>query len=169
MATIYCLLFAIILLEFLAFIDHKIKGSKSIIVKFFYLAFFTFLIVSSIYFYGETFFRLFNVDLRSFTKIKEFFILRIAAVIVVLLLFLITIVKMISFTLSFRDENRVFKCKKDKLFFLLAIVFDIAVIPNILNNVFGVVLATISFVGIGLACIKLVFSYFICYKKEVLA
>lgn len=169
MTAVYIALVVVALLGTLFVIDRKIKGSKSIIAKVFYLGFFTLLIAGSVYFYGATFLESFHVDVRSFTKIKEFFSSRIVAILLMLLMIFFVFIKTIHLVISFRSHKMVPATKKETALVLLSVVFDIAVIPNILNNVFGAVLASISLLGTGLACIKLVFSFDFSKNKEVLA
>lgn len=158
MTVVYSALFLIVILSISLIIDRKIKGSKSIIAKVFYLGFFTLLIVGSVYFYGATFFEAFRVDLRSFTKIKEFFSSRIVAILLMLLMILFVFIKTIYFAVSFRTNKMVSLTKKEIAIVLLSVVFDIAVIPNIisLNNAFFVLPMVILE---GLELMHLVFSF----------
>lgn len=169
MTAVYIALTVVSVLSALFVIDRKIKGSKSVLVKIFYLAFFTLLVAGSVYFYGVTFLESFHVDVRSFTKIKEFFSSRIVAILLMLLMIFFVFIKTIHLVISFRSHKMVPAIKKETALILLSVVFDIAVIPNILNNVFGAVLATISVLMTGLVSIRLALSFTLNGNKEVLA
>lgn len=152
-------------------IDHKIKGNKSIIRKVVSVIFVSFLIFGCIFFYGETILEMFHVNMKSFSNIKAFFSSRIIAILAVFLMFVFVLFKTIRIIISFKMERTVESHKKEAAVALLSVVFDIAVIPNIiaLDNTFLVVAGIISMIGTGLACIKLVFSYFNRGFKEALA
>lgn len=168
--TALCIALTVIaLLSSLLVIDRKIKGSKSVIVKTFYLAFFTLLVAGSVYLYGATFLESFRVDVRSFTKIREFFSSRIVAVFLMLLMVLFVLYKTIHLAVSFKSNSMVEVTKKEAAIVLLSVVFDISVVPNILSGVFGAVLATISVLLTGLVSIRLALSFSFDRNKEVLA
>lgn len=169
MTAVYIALTVVSILSALFVIDRKIKGSKSVLVKIFYLAFFTLLVAGSVYFYGVTFLESFHVDVRSFTKIKEFFSSRIVAILLVLLMVLFVLFKTIRLVISFKTDSMVPVTKKETAIVLLSVVFDITVIPNILTSVFGAVLATISVLMTGLVSIRLALSFSFSRNKEVLA
>lgn len=171
MKYLLILLGAILGLSLLLLIDHKIKGSKSIIRKVVSVIFVSTLIFGCIVFYGETILEMFHVDMKSFSNIKAFFSSRIIAILAIFLMFMFVLLKTIRIVISFRTDRSVVSNKKEALVVLLSVVFDIAVIPNIiaLDNTFLVVAGIISMIGTGLACIKLVFSYFNRGFKEALA
>ena len=152
----------------LFFVDRKIKGNNSIFIKIISLVFFASLIVTTVYFYGAGSLESFQVDVKSFTKIKAFFSSRIVTLLILVVVMLFVLFKSIHVTLSLFNS-----CPQDNkeslAKVLFAIVFDLATVPNILA-IFGDALIllpiVISLTLEGLALIKLVFSN---RQKEVLA
>lgn len=129
--TIFTLGFiSIALLALLFFIDRKIKGGKSVILKIISLAFFTLLVVGTVYFYGTAALESFQVDVRSFSKIKAFFSSRIVALIVTAILVLFLLVSTIHVTFVLIRFNKVIKNKTEKSTEILSVSYDIDVIPD---------------------------------------
>ena len=129
--TIFTLgLISIALLALLFFVDRKIKGGKSVILKIISLAFFSLLVVDTVYFYGTAALESFQVDVRSFTKIKAFFSSRIVALIVTAILVLFILVSTIKATFVLIRFNRVIKNKTEKSTKILFVSCDINVIPD---------------------------------------
>lgn len=155
-------LVSIAVLVMLFLIDRKIKGRASIIIKVTSLAFFTFLIIGSVYLYSTTILESFQVDVRSFTKIKAFFSSRIVYTIILLVYALFVFIKTICVTFVLFGSNHVSSEKEILTFLLLSIVFDIPTIPNIINagsmSVVLMILKITSILGTGLVLSKLVFS-----------
>lgn len=121
---------SIALLALLFFIDRKIKGGKSVILKIISLAFFTLLVVGTVYFYGTAALESFQVDVRSFSKIKAFFSSRIVALIVTAILVLFLLVSTIHVTIVLIRSNKVIKNKTEKSTEILSVSYDIDVIPD---------------------------------------
>lgn len=129
--TIFTLGFiSIALLILLFFIDRKIKGGKSVILKIISLAFFTLLVVGTVYFYGTAALESFQVDVRSFSKIKAFFSSRIVLLIVAAILVLFLLLSTIHVTLVLIRFNKVIKNKTEKYTEILSVSYDIDVIPD---------------------------------------
>lgn len=129
--TIFTLGFiSIALLALLFFIDRKIKGGKSVILKIISLAFFTLLVVGTVYFYGTAALESFQVDVRSFSKIKAFFSSRIVALIVTAILVLFLLVSTIHVTFVLIRFNKVIKNKTENSTEILSVSYDIDVIPD---------------------------------------
>lgn len=127
---------SIVLLALLFFIDRKIKGGKSVILKIISLAFFTLLVVGTVYFYGTAALESFQVDVRSFSKIKAFFSSRIVALIVTAILVLFLLLSTIHVTFVLIRFNEVIKNKTEKYTEILSVSYDIDVIPD--NSVLNV-------------------------------
>lgn len=129
--TIFTLGFvSIALLALLFFVDRKIKGGKSVILKIISLVFFSLLVVDTVYFYGTAALESFQVDVRSFTKIKAFFSSRIVALIVTAILVLFILVSTIQVIFVLIRFNRVIKNKTEKSIKILLVSYDINVIPD---------------------------------------
>lgn len=145
----------------LFFIDTKVKGNFSVLTKVLSVASIAVLLGLFVLWYGQTIFETMQVDIKSLTNLKSFFnsrILGMLAIIVYLILFLKTFYYIFRFI-----EKRTY-AREEKAVILLSIVFDIAVIPNIVlaggTSLFFIIPAVISVVETGLALTKkLVFSF----------
>lgn len=159
----------VILLGLLLVIDSKIKGNKSIIVKISSFVILTFFLAAVIYFYGQSFLESFNINVKSLTNIKSFFSSRIVGLLAILLLCLFVFIKTIYVIIMSFNHKRVSE-RGEKVVFLIAVFFDIAVIPNIVIagsfNILLVVPAIISIVETGLSLSKVVFSISYTPKLE---
>ena len=155
----------------LLFIDNRVKGNFSILVKTASLIAIATLLVLFVLWYGQSVFETIQVDIKSLTNLKQFFnsrILGILAILIYLLLFLKT------FYVIFRFTTKPSFARKEKAIVLISIVFDIAVVPCIVKagsfNVVLLVPAILSLVETGLALTKkLVFSISYYKNKEALA
>ena len=164
MAILGIVLSTFVSLFLLLFIDRKIKGRASIIIKIISLAFFTLLIVASVYLYSTSILESFQVDVRSFTKVKAFFSSRIVYTLILLMYALFVLLKTIRVTFVLFRSNHVVSEKETLTIVLLSIVFDIPTIPNILNAgsmaVVLMILEITSLLGTGLLLgKKVVFSF----------
>lgn len=172
MKWLLLILSTIVLYEILILVDKKIKGTGSIIKKVGSVLFFVTLLLGIVYFYGQTILDTFSVDAKSFTNIKAFFSSRIIGALAVVLLFLFVFFKTFYIKIAFKNNGKSIT-KEEKAVALVAVFFDIAVIPNIALfssfNVLFVVLAIISMVETGLALHELVFSISFNKIKGVLA
>ena len=139
----------------LLFIDKRVKGNFSVIVKAASLVTITALLVLFVLWYGQSVLETIQIDIKSFTNLKQFFnsrILGMLAILIYLLLFLKI------FFVVFRFVTKRTFAREEKAILLASIVFDIAVVPCIVSaghfNVILVVPAILSLLGTGLALIK---------------
>lgn len=153
----------------LTLIDRRIKGARSVLFKLLsVIAVMSFLFLS-VYFYGQQILATFKVNVKSFTNIKAFFNSRILVLFLLLIFVLLIACKFVFTVLLFKSLNRP-TTKLEKTITLVSVVFDLALIPNILvNNAFFTVFAVITLVELGLVYSKLVFSITSLERKEVLA
>lgn len=167
----YFVFFALLVLMpmTLTLIDRRIKGARSVLVKLLsVIAVMSFLFLS-VYFYGQQILATFKVNVKSFTNIKAFFNSRILVLFLLLIFVLLVVCKFIFTVLIFKSFNKT-TTKLEKAITLVSVVFDLALIPNILvNNAFFTVFAVITLVELGLVYTKLVFSIPSYQRKEVLA
>lgn len=170
MSTLIFTLICIAVFGLLLFIDNKIRGNFSIVIKVLSLLFVGLLITSFVIFYGQAIFQSTQVDVKSFSNLRSFFSSRILGVVAIVLIYLFVFLKIFFVTISFFTKAS-FK-REEKAVDLVSIIFDIAVIPNIViasgASLVLAVPAIISLVGTGLAFgRKLVFSNFYGLNKEV--
>lgn len=148
-------IFAILLI-----VDNKIKGNFSIILKVLSLVFVGTLLFAFVFLYGETFFRAYQVNIKSFTNVKGFLSSKVFGIIVLLLICLFAFLK--TFYITFRFITKKSFNRVEKAVVLASIIFDVIVIPNIFSfegtSVLFVCLATLSLFEIGLTLTGLVFS-----------
>lgn len=172
MSTLIVASIALTIFGVLLFIDTKIKGNFSIVLKVLSLVFVGLFIAVFVLFYGQAIFETVQVDFKSLTNLKSFFSSRIVGVIAIVLIYLFVFLKMFFVTFTFITK-RTFN-REEKAVDLISIVFDIAVVPCIVlatgASLVLVVPAIISVIGTGLALTKkLVFSISYGANKEVLA
>ena len=153
----------------LTLIDRRIKGARSVLFKLLSVITVMSFLFLSVYFYGQQILATFKVNVRSFTNIKAFFNSRILVLFLLLIFVLLIACKFVFTVLLFKNFNRP-ATKVEKAVTLVTIVFDLALIPNILvNNAFFTVFAVVTLVELGLVYGKLVFSIPSLERKEVLA
>jgi len=162
MRTLLLLLISIVVFGLLLFIDRKVKGNFSIIIKVLSVLFIGLFVGAFVLFYGQAIFQAVQVDIKSFSNLRSFFSSRILGVLAILLIYLFVFLKMFFVTFSFL--TRYLLEREETAVALISIVFDIAVIPCIVlatgASLVLVVPAIISVVGTGLALTKkLVFSF----------
>ena len=167
----YFVFFALLILMpmTLTLIDRRIKGARSVLIKLLsVIAVMSFLFLS-VYFYGQQILATFKVNVKSFTNIKAFFNSRILVLFLLLIFVLLIACKFVFTVLLFKSLNRP-TTKLEKTVTLVSVVFDLALVPNILvNNAFFTVFAVITLVELGLVYSKLVFSIAPSREMEVLA
>ena len=167
----YFVFFALLVLMpmTLTLIDRRIKGARSVLIKLLsVIAVMSFLFLS-VYFYGQQILATFKVNVKSFTNIKAFFNERVLVLVLLLIFALLIACKFVFTVLLFKSFNRP-ATKLEKAVTLVSVVFDLALVPNILvNNAFFTVFAVITLVELGLVYSKLVFSIPSLERKEVLA
>ncbi|MBQ0009073.1 MAG: hypothetical protein KBS97_02235 [Firmicutes bacterium] len=156
----------------LLFIDSKVKGNFSILIKVLSLLFVGVLIGGLVLFYGQAIFETIQVDFKSFTNLRNFFSSKILGAIAIVLIYLFVFLKMFFIVFKFITKQT-FE-REEKAVDLVSIVFDIAVVPCIVlasgASLVLVVPAIISLLLTGLALTKkLVFCFSYNKNKEVLA
>ena len=167
----YFVFFALLVLMpmTLTLIDRRIKGARSVLIKLLSVVAVMSFLFLSVYFYGQQILATFKVNVKSFTNIKAFFNERVLVLVLLLIFALLIACKFVFTVLLFKSFNRP-ATKLEKAVTLVSIVFDLALVPNILvNNAFFTVFAVITLVELGLVCEKLVFSIVPSNRKEVLA
>ena len=150
-------------------IDRRIKGTRSVLVKFLNMVVVTTFILLGVYFWGQQILETFGINMKSLTSMKAFFSSRLLMYFIFLILVLFTACKFIFVTLVFKNTYRTVS-KVEKTFVLATVVFDLALVPNIFVNsaLFALFVAT-TLVEIGLVYVKLVFSIASTRKGEALA
>ena len=139
-------------------IDRRIKGTRSVLLKFLNMVVVTTFILLGVYFWGSQILETFKINMRSLTSMKAFFSSRLLMYFIVLILVLFVTCKFIFVTLVFKDTFRT-TSKVEKTVILASVVFDLALIPNIfVSNTFVALFAATTLIEIGLVYIKLVFS-----------
>ena len=148
-------------------IDRRIKGTRSVLVKFLNMVVVTTFILLGIYFYGQQILATFRINMKSLTSMKAFFSSRLLMYVIMLIFVLFVACKFVFVKLVFKNTYRE-ESKIEKAFTLATIVFDLALVPNIFvnNSLFALFVAT-TLVEIGLVYTKLVFS--ISYKDKYVA
>ncbi len=162
MTTLLLTLIALSVFGILLFIDRKVRGNFSIIVKVLSVMFVGIFIGAFVLFYGQAIFEAAQVDFKSFTDLKTFFSSRIFGILAIVLIYLFVFLKMFFVTFSFLTKRTL--NREETAVDLISIVFDIAVVPCIVLSIGAslvlVVPAIISVIGTGLALSKkLVFSF----------
>lgn len=167
MNLVYASIIGLVLLAFLFVINKTIKGKKGTIAKILSLVFVLSLFVMFIMVYGASIFDIFEVDVKSFSNLKAFFSSRILGVFALLLVYLFMFLKsvfVVIIPITTRTLNR-----EEKAVVIASIVFDIAVIPNILTSGCAMhFLVALSLVEIGLTLTELVLFFFQKGKKELI-
>ena len=148
----------------LCLVDRKVKGCRSVLVKLLSMVVVTTFILLGVYFYGQQILATFRINMKSLTSMKAFFSSRLLIYFLFLILVILVSCKFVFTLLVLRSENRIVT-KGEKTFFLAAIVFDLALIPNIfVNNALFALFVATTLIEIGLVYTKLVFS--ISYKEK---
>lgn len=165
-------LISIFVFGIILFVDRKIRGNFSIVIKIFSGLFIGVLVGAFVLFYGQTIFETAQVDIKSFTNLRAFFSSKFFGALAIILIYLFIFLKMFFILFSFLAKKTI--NKKEIAINLISIVFDIAVVPCIVllsgASLVLVVPVIISSIGIGLALSKkLVFSIFHKETKEALA
>lgn len=158
----------IVLFGLLLLVDKKVKGNSSVLSKLFSIIGISILLFGFVCLYGQTILNLCQVNVKSLTNLKDFFESRIIATIALFILYLFACIKTLYVIITL-IQKRVFE-RGEKVFTLVSIVFDIAVIPNIAfsGSKFLFIPVILLIVEIGLALIKLVFSNFNKENKGVI-
>ena len=167
----YFVFFASLILVplFMNLIDRRIKGTRSVLVKFLNMVVVTSFILLGVYFWGQQILETFGINMKSLTSMKAFFSSRLLMYFIFLILVLFTAFKFIFVTLVFKNNYRTVN-KIEKTFILASVVFDLALIPNIFaSSALSALFVAITLVEIGLVYIKLVFSIDCREKGEALA
>lgn len=153
----------------LCIIDRRIKGTRSVLVKIVSMITVMAFLYLAVYFYGQQILNTFRINAKSFTSAKAFFSSRILVLLGLMILYLFVVCKFIFFRLVFQNIKKTVT-NIEKVGALIAVFFDLMLVPNILvNNSLFAVLTTLSLVEIGLVYVKLVFSITSKDSKEVLA
>lgn len=123
-------LVSIALLFVLFLIDRNVRGGKSIITKVLSVIVIVPLVFGTIYFYGTTPLEVFDVDLRSFSKIKLFFTSRFFALIITAIFVLFVLVCTIYVTILVFNSKKPVEHKEEGVLHILKVSYDIDVIPD---------------------------------------
>ena len=167
----YFVFFASLILAplMLCLIDRRIKGARSVFMKFLSMVLVTGFVFLGIYFYGHQILATFKINTKSLTSMKAFVDSRMLMYFIFLILVLFVVFKYIFVTVVFKNTFRT-TSKIEKVVALAMVVFDLALVPNILvNNSLVALFVATSLLEIGLVYIKLVFSITQKEVKEVLA
>ena len=167
----YFVFFASLILAplMLCLIDRRIKGARSVFMKFLSMVLVTGFVFLGVYFYGHQILATFKINTKSLTSMKAFVDSRMLMYFIFLILILFVVFKYIFVTVVFKNTFRT-TTKTEKTITLLTVFFDLALIPNILvNNSLVALFVATSLIEIGLVYIKLVFSITFPQAKEVLA
>lgn len=162
----YFVFFALLILIpiLLTIVDRRVKGCRSVLVKILSMVVVTSFILFGVYFYGQQILATFRINMKSLTSMKAFFSSRLLIYFLFLILVILVACKFVFIALILKGENKVVT-KGEKTFFLAAIVFDLALIPNIfVNNALFALFVATTLIEIGLVYVKLVFS--ISYKDK---
>ena len=152
----------------LCLVDRRIKGARSVFFKLFSVVFVTGFILMGVYFYGGQILATFRINMKSFTSMKGFINSRLLIYFLVLALVLLIACKFVFTIIIFKNEYIVKAGRIEKIVALAAVIFDLALVPNIvLNDAFFAVFTAITLIEIGLVYTKLVFS--ISFKKNGVA
>ena len=167
----YFVFFASLILAplMLCLIDRRIKGARSVFIKFLSMVLVTGFVFLGIYFYGHQILATFKINTKSLTSMKAFVNSRMLMYFIFLILILFVAFKYIFVTVVFKNTFRT-TTKTEITITLLTVFFDLALVPNVLvNNSLVALFVATSLVEIGLVYIKLVFSITSLQAKEVLA
>ena len=155
---------------FLCMVDRRIKGARSVIFKLLSVVFVTGFILLGVYFYGGQILATFRINMKSFTSMKGFINSRLLIYFLVLMLIFLIACKFVFTVIIFKSENLVKVERVEKTLFYAMVVFDLALVPNIVfNHALFALFAATTIIEIGLVYIKLVFSIASKGNKEVLA
>lgn len=167
MNMLYILILTTVIYGLLVFLNYKAKGKSSLFVRIgscvFVLAYFAALT----WFYGAAAFESIQINVNSISGIKGFVGSKLAGTIALVLVYLFVFFKV--FYVIINISNPIKSARKEFLFVVPFVVFDIAVIPNIFTlGTTTAVLAVLSILSTGLACTKLVFCLFnnVNFTKE---
>ena len=167
----YFVFFASLILAplMLCLIDRRIKGARSVFIKFLSMVLVTGFVFLGIYFYGHQILATFKINTKSLTSMKAFVNSRMLMYFIFLILILFVAFKYIFVTVVFKNTFRT-TTKTEKTITLLTVFFDLALVPNIfVNSALLSVFAILTALELGLVYIKLVFSNTYVKGKEVLA
>ena len=167
----YFVFFASLILAplMLCLIDRRIKGARSVFIKFLSMVLVTGFVFLGVYFYGHQILATFKINTKSLTSMKAFVNSRMLMYFIFLILVLFVAFKYIFVTVVFKNTFRT-TTKTEKTITLLTVFFDLALVPNILvNNSLVALFVATSLVEIGLVYIKLVFSITSLQAMEALA
>ena len=153
----------------LCVIDRRIKGTRSVLTKIVSVITVMAFLYLAVYFYGQQILSTFRINAKSFTSAKAFFSSRILVLLGLMILYLFVVCKFVFIRLVFQNIRKTVTTT-EKVIALIAVFFDLALVPNILvNHSLFAVLTTLTLVEIGLVYVKLVFSITFKDSKEVLA
>ena len=153
----------------LCVIDRRIKGTRSVLTKIVSVITVMAFLYLAVYFYGQQILSTFRINAKSFTSAKAFFSSRILVLLGLMILYLFVVCKFVFIRLVFQNIRKTVTTT-EKVIALIAVFFDLALVPNILvNHSLFAVLTTLTLVEIGLVYVKLVFSIASKESKEVLA
>ena len=153
----------------LCVIDRRIKGTRSVLTKIVSVITVMAFLYLAVYFYGQQILSTFRINAKSFTSAKAFFSSRILVLLGLMILYLFIVCKFVFITLVFQNIKKTVT-NTEKVIALIAVFFDLMLVPNILvNSSLFAVLTTLTLVEIGLVYVKLVFSITSKKSKEVLA
>ena len=167
----YFVFFASLILAplMLCLIDRRIKGARSVFIKFLSMVLVTGFVFLGVYFYGHQILATFKINTKSLTSMKAFVNSRMLMYFIFLILVLFVAFKYIFVTVVFKNTFRT-TTKTEKTITLLTVFFDLALVPNIfVNSALLSVFAILTALELGLVYIKLVFSNTYVKGKEVLA
>jgi len=161
MYILIAVLVAVALFGVMLYIDNKVQNNKSIFVKIGSVILFAALIFAYAFLYQRVGLTLnFSIESKFLDRFEEIVNSRLITVIYALIIWIFAFLRIAFATLHF-NSFRVFK-HNEKITKIVTLVFDIAVIPNIVlfagNTVIFVATIGYLLVEIGLACYKLVFS-----------
>ena len=156
----YFVFFASLILAplMLCLIDRRIKGARSVFMKFLSMVLVTGFVFLGVYFYGHQILATFKINTKSLTSMKAFVNSRMLMYFIILILVLFVAFKYIFVTVVFKNTFTS-TTKLEKAITLATVFFDLALIPNIfVNNALVALFAATTLIEIGLVYIKLVFS-----------
>ena len=157
----YFVFFASLMLAplMLCLIDRRIKGARSVFIKFLSMVLVTGFVFLGVYFYGHQILTTFKINTKSLTSMKAFVNSRMLMYFIILILVLFVACKFLFVTVVFKNTFTS-TTKLEKAITLATVFFDLALIPNIFfNNALVALFASTTLMEIGLVYIKLVFSF----------
>ena len=143
----------------LCIIDRRIKGCRSVVFKILSVITVTTFVFLMVYFQGRIVLTTYRVNLKSFTNLKAFFS---SKMLVLLFLMIMTLFVVAKFVFIRKVLFHIFRTPERKLVKVIApatLVFDLALIPNVIffSDSFAI-FAILTAIELGLVCGKLVFS-----------